>query len=105
MALGLAGCSNSPVPEVWAACKAHPDTMGKLVDTLRAQTDLFSGSAGTYEIDETTWDALEHKTKVLYTAALYCGDANAAGHGTVILRGMHNGKVLASMTDGNYLDS
>jgi hypothetical protein len=56
------------------------------------------------EYDEFLWSALEHDDKIRQALTIYCAEMPDDGHITVMIDGVHDGKVMASIVDGNYFD-
>lgn len=57
------------------------------------------------EYDEANWAALDHDDKIRQALLIYCAKMPADGHWSVIIQGRHDGKTMASITDGNYFDN
>jgi hypothetical protein len=56
------------------------------------------------EYDERIWGAFEHDDKIRQALLVYCAKMPDSGSYSVMIEGLHNGKLMASVTDGNYFD-
>lgn len=101
--IGSSGNRNSSVvSEVAATCRAQ---RADLAAYLRKATELgFYLRGARHQVDEASWAALSHDQKVNLAIAAFCTDMAPDGTGTMLLYGLHDGKVKASMIDGNYSD-
>jgi hypothetical protein len=56
------------------------------------------------EYDERIWASFEHDDKIRQALLIFCAKMPDDGHYTVLIAGLHDGKTLASVVDGNYMD-
>jgi hypothetical protein len=65
-----------------------------------------SDSPGVTEaaFDEGTWNALEHDDKIKQALLIFCAKMPPDGHYQVMIRGLHDGKSMGNVVDGNYFD-
>jgi hypothetical protein len=56
------------------------------------------------DIDETAWAVIEHTNKVKVALTIFCAKMPDTGDYAVYIRGLHNGKQLAHIINGNYYD-
>jgi hypothetical protein len=56
-------------------------------------------------VDEFIWEALDHDDKIKQALLVYCADMPPSGIYTVYVWGRKSGKILASVTNGNYFDN
>jgi len=63
----------------------------------------YDGST-TAEYPELAWDSLEHEDKIKQALLVFCAKMPDNGRYTVMIHGIHNGKRLASVVDGNFFD-
>lgn len=98
----------TPVAAI-ATCTAHRAELQKLLaDTTKLgvlQNQSSHDNFTDYDVDEDAWRSLTHNGKVGVAMAAYCDRAGAMGRVSVIFRGLHDGKIMASVTDGEYVDS
>jgi hypothetical protein len=58
----------------------------------------------TAEYNEYAWATLEHDDKIRQGLLVYCAKMPNNGEYTVLIQGLHNGKTMASVVNGNYFD-
>ena len=56
------------------------------------------------EYDETVWAALTHDDKMRQGLVVFCATMPDSGKHMVLVKGLHNGKTLGSVIDGNWFD-
>lgn len=56
------------------------------------------------EYDEIAWGALEHDDKIKAAMLIYCAKMPADGLLTLLIQGLHDGKSMASVVNGDYSD-
>jgi hypothetical protein len=72
--------------------------------TKAANLGIVRVALGDVEVDEGRWKSLEQNQKINIAVAAFCRSADSRGHGSVFLRGVHDGAVKASVINGNYSD-
>jgi len=50
------------------------------------------------------WNTFEHDDKIKQAALIFCAKMPDDGHYDVMIHGLHSGKELAHMVNGNYFD-
>lgn len=83
-----------------AECREHLANL--LRAGLRVDRDLAGETSA--EIEETAWSAIDHDSKVGTALTIYCADMPDDGRYAVFIRGRRNGRILATVSNGNYFD-
>lgn len=84
-------------------CLAHADDLQVILNEAEALGIMRRQSDG-FAVDEARWAAVSYDYKVQYMLAVYCRSADGDGRGSAHLRGIHDGRIHASMLDGSYFD-
>ena len=77
---------------------------GLVAAGMRLTRDHDGKGATWADIDELAWARIEHDNKVATALTIFCADMPDDGRYDVFIRGLHNGKILAHLIDGNYGD-
>jgi hypothetical protein len=96
--------TGSSIADSLRAKQAQCRTNVEELQRLGVKADRRAGSTSA-EYDETTWARFEHDDKVRQALLWYCADMPDGGSYSVYIRGLHNGKILASVNNGNYFDN
>ena len=89
------------MPEITGACQTRADGFQKFL-ARAAEVGLYHRDGETRQVDEKSWDSLERRLKVQLALAAFCEIMTPQGTGTVILYGLHDGEVKATVKDGTY---
>lgn len=66
-------------------------------------SDIQGATVASY--DEGLWASFEHDDKIRQALLIFCAKMPDSGHYTVMIEGLHDGKVKASVVDGDYIDN
>lgn len=81
-------------------CRSNLDQVIALGTTTIDDQDGYTVA----HIDEAVWAGLYHDDRVRQALLIFCAKMPADGHYSVLVKGRHDNKNLASVTDGQYSD-
>lgn len=90
---------------LWNKLKADVPACRQMIDLLTARGIIHSierSDVTRVEVNDAAWHAAENRWKVASAIYPYCINSPDSGRHSVMVYGRHSGKLLASVTNGDY---